>query len=360
MLLKKAIKLTSQVLFFGFILASARQGEVKAAEQSDAIKLLMEGSKLSQKEVKNLEDQLKANPKDLSSRTELLGYYFQKQFESGHFRQARQTHILWIIQNRPESEVAGLPQVQLNPLLDGETYDKAKSLWLEQTKIRDKDLTILGNAANFFLLSDGNLAEELLKKAQSLDPDNPEWSERLGHLYALKMRRKSPDLKREEAVNSLRQMENALDKTTKVVERFYLLTDLAKMAYESDDTGKARTYAEELLKIATDFRMDWNYGNAIHQGNLVLGRLALKNGHLGKAEDYLIEAGKTPGSPQLNSFGPNMTLAKELLERGEKDVVLKYFKLCGIFWEMGKDDLAEWSSIVKTGGIPDFGANLEY
>ena len=34
------------------------------------------------------------------------------------------------------------------------------------------------------------------------------------------------------------------------------------------------------------------------------------------AGKYLVEAAHTPGSPQLNSFGPNVTLAKELLEMG--------------------------------------------
>jgi hypothetical protein len=93
---------------------------------------------------------------------------------------------------------------------------------------------------------------------------------------------------------------------------------------------------------------------------LILGRLALRSGDLKEAGEYLIEAGKTTGSPQLNSFGPNMTLAKELLEKGERDVVIEYFQLCAKFWRMHRGRLAEWESIVKGGGIPDFGANLRY
>jgi hypothetical protein len=66
------------------------------------------------------------------------------------------------------------------------------------------------------------------------------------------------------------------------------------------------------------------------------------------------------GSPQMNSFGPNMQLAKALLEKGEKDVVLEYFKRCATFWKMGKSQLAGWTASVKTGEIPEFGANLNY
>jgi hypothetical protein len=55
-----------------------------------------------------------------------------------------------------------------------------------------------------------------------------------------------------------------------------------------------------------------------------------------------------------------MTLALELLQKGERDVVLQYFDLCGRFWEMGHQSLLGWTAVVKEGGIPDFGANLAY
>jgi hypothetical protein len=53
-----------------------------------------------------------------------------------------------------------------------------------------------------------------------------------------------------------------------------------------------------------------------------------------------------------------MTLARELLEKGERQVVLEYFKLCASFWK--NDRLDTWASEVRAGKIPDFGANLEY
>jgi hypothetical protein len=96
----------------------------------------------------------------------------------------------------------------------------------------------------------------------------------------------------------------------------------------------------------------------VHHGNLILGHVALRGGDIAAAKTYLLKAGETSGSPQLNSFGPNMALAKELLEQGEPDIVLKYFGLCGKFWD-GKE-LEEWTALVKGGLIPDFGANLVY
>ena len=142
--------------------------------------------------------------------------------------------------------------------------------------------------------------------------------------------------------------------------KFYALDDVAKESFNTGRIQEAEVYANELLKMAPDFQGNWNYGNAIQDGNLVLGRIAVRNGQIEQARKYLIEAGKSPGSPQMDSFGPNMSLAKDLLEKGERDTVLQYFELCHRFWKMDYGKLDEWSKEVRAGDIPDFGANLVY
>lgn len=138
------------------------------------------------------------------------------------------------------------------------------------------------------------------------------------------------------------------------------MADLAVSAFEAGNTEKAQQYASELLHSAPQFKNDWNYGNALHKGNIVLGRVALKTGDIAGAKEHLLAAVQTPGSPQLNSFGPSMTLAKELLEKGERDVVLTYLESCGKFWKIGGEKLQSWMATVRGGGIPEFGANLLY
>ena len=132
---------------------------------------------------------------------------------------------------------------------------------------------------------------------------------------------------------------------------------LAKAALAAGVLEKAASYARELVDSAKSPK-DWNYGNALHDGNMVLGVVSLRNGDVEQARKYLIESGKTPGSPQLGSFGPNMTLAKEMIEKGEKDTVLEYFSLCRSFWKMDAGRLNEWSATIRAGNIPSFGANL--
>jgi hypothetical protein len=140
--------------------------------------------------------------------------------------------------------------------------------------------------------------------------------------------------------------------------RFSALGGMAKAAFEAGVTEKAAAYANEVLVAATQHQKEWNYGNAIHDGNLVLGLLAVRQGNIEEADKYLLAAGKTPGSPQLNSFGPDMSLAKALLEHDEREAVMEYFSQCRTFWKMGTQQLDEWTEIVRGGGMPDFRSNL--
>ena len=142
--------------------------------------------------------------------------------------------------------------------------------------------------------------------------------------------------------------------------RFYDLGDAGKEAFASGKTQKAGELAQELLKLTPNYEDNWNFGNAVQDANLVLGRIAVTEDRLDDAKQFLIEAGQSPGSPQMDTFGPNMSLAKDLLKKGETDIVLEYFELCRKFWKMDNGNLDQWSREVQAGEIPDFGANLNY
>jgi len=144
------------------------------------------------------------------------------------------------------------------------------------------------------------------------------------------------------------------------IELFYELPDLGKRAFNAGEIDKAQSYAKELLRMAQQYRKDWNYGNAIFYGNFVLGRISVRQGDFTTAGQYLVSAGATPGSPQLESFGPNMTLAKELVEKNQSDVVLRYLVQCKRFWKMDDGKLEEWSALIRGGEKPDFSDNLDY
>ena len=145
-------------------------------------------------------------------------------------------------------------------------------------------------------------------------------------------------------------------------ERFHSISYILAEAYQNNEWEQVKNLSDEYLELAAHFKQDWNYGNAIHQANTFLGLAALEENDISLANEYLINAGRTTGSPQLNSFGPNMMLAKRLLEKGEVEVVLEYLKLCKGFWYwyLRIWSTRKWKKAISNGIQPNFGANLHY
>jgi len=141
-------------------------------------------------------------------------------------------------------------------------------------------------------------------------------------------------------------------------DRFSILTKAEIPTFECGKRELAKSYAIEVLAKAPDFQRYWNYGNAIHKSHIVLGRYYLAKGDVDSACQELLLAGRTPGSPQLDSFGPNMSLARELLTMGRRETVLQYFDECKVFWRSDFGALTKWRIMIRLHLMPDFGANL--
>lgn len=307
-------------------------------------------------QVTALEDKLRSYPQDSIARQQLLTHYMREQFRSPEARQARQRHVLWLIENQPKAQLRA-PEFTLHPTIDGPAYEAGKLLWLKQLQSAPDDVELLERAANYLLLNDRAMAEELLRKAETLDPTNAQWPERLAHLYGLSISTRD-GIDRNAAKQALDAMQRA--QRTSTGDGLTQLINLAKFAYAAGETALARKYAEQILEVAPQHDGQWNYGNAVHDGNAILGRIALQEGEREKAKAYLLSAGRTPGSPQLNSFGPGMSLASELLQKGESETVLRYLELCRSFWKMGAERLDRWTDAIRNGTAPDFAANLRY
>jgi tetratricopeptide (TPR) repeat protein len=326
------------------------------------------GRDLSLAEAQRLEDSLQKNPDDTTAHTTLLAYYFRdglRDMAPEKVKEARRRHILWLIEHHPEDRLAGAPEARFDlvvgSLADPEGYVQAAAAWRKEAAKPEASSAVLTNAAHFFTLTENEFAASLLERALKADPKDPDVARNLARNYQMQARRAKDEAGRAAlARKAFEQMESAAKLVTGPEERFYLLADLAKMALDAGDPAKARGYATELLEMAPQFPKNWNYGNAIHHGNLVLGQLAVRSGDLEKAKKHLLAAGRTPGSPQIKSFGPNMALALELLQKGERDAVIQYLELCGQFWKMDRGKLDQWKATVRGGGIPNFGANLLY
>ena len=203
------------------------------------------------------------------------------------------------------------------------------------------------------------LAEELLVRATTLSPNDPALSRALSQFYALRMMSaRSPEERVALARKSLAQAEMVVERTTSDREAHAeALNAASKAAMEAAAIDKARRFATDLLKLVAD-RRDNMYGQYFHDVHVVLGRVSLKDGNVEQAKTHLLEAGGTTGGGTLTSFGPNMSLAKELADRGERSTVMAYLELCRRFWQ--GPQLNQWIQTLKSGQVPNFGANLTY
>jgi tetratricopeptide (TPR) repeat protein len=204
------------------------------------------------------------------------------------------------------------------------------------------------------------LAEEMLQKAEALDPADAGMPRALGSVYHLRWARAPTPAERVTyAKKELQQAELSMARMTASADAYlYLESGAAKAAVEANEIDRARQLATDALDRVGS-RNDNATGPFIHDAHVVLGRVALRAGSVADAKTHLLQAGRITGGGSLTSFGPNMSLAKELLERGERDTVVSYLEECVKFWSFG-GAAQRWIDTIKAGGTPNFGANLIY
>lgn len=229
------------------------------------------------------------------------------------------------------------------------------------------------------LADDRDRVEQLLRAAQKNRPTARPWAADVRMLFAADVyagRRMQGKERVAHFKNALVYLEESHDITRNTLEESPneilkavlpgLQLDLAMAALEAGEPELAKKQATETLGNTRPG--GWDYGNVTHNANQILGRCALREGKLADAKKHLLAAGATPGSPQLDSFGPQMQLAGELLDRGEKETVLQYLDLVARFWANPDERteaaskrvarehlelLESWKKQVRAGKIPD-------
>jgi hypothetical protein len=332
--------------------AGAGTSMTAAAAEAAAASRPPRRSELDPEQRAQLEKHLAERPDDLEAREQLLNHYMLDRTPEGRAIRAR--HALWVVENAPESDLAGRPYTSFNKTLEPEPYQQAQALWLRHVEAHAKNPKVLSNAARFFTLGERSRAEQLLGQAAALEPENDRWRQQLGHTFMLSARGRRNDppdgLKAKQA---LEQFEAALRLTDNDSGRASLLANAAECALWAGDDGKAKDYARQIVDLATAGQGKWDHGNAIHEGHRMLGHVALNAGDVAAAKGHLLEAGKTPGSPQLNSFGPELTLARDLLAKGERDAVIEYLQGLPRFWQGREQAIEEWVTLIKAGQTPE-------
>lgn len=177
-----------------------------------------------------------------------------------------------------------------------------------------------------------------------MDSGNADWPGAIGHLTGLGAATRAA------AAEALPHFERAYALSDDPYARERHLVSVVRTAYDAGRYELARTYATEALPVPDPQRM----GDLHHHAHTVLGRLALREGDVGRAAEHLRASARTNGTPVLSSFGPSMRLARELLDHGEDEAVLRYLDACGEFWSDRSGRLKRWTTRLRQGDRPDF------
>lgn len=130
----------------------------------------------------------------------------------------------------------------------------------------------------------------------------------------------------------------------------------AEQAVDTGDSSTARKYATELLERNSRRRRSWDTSEIVHDANQILGRAALREGDMQEAKDRLLKAA-TPDIRHSIGSDPRMILAQELLERGEREVVIRYLDRVGKLWDTKSslehaNLIRKWKEEIRAGGKP--------
>jgi len=75
---------------------------------------------------------------------------------------------------------------------------------------------------------------------------------------------------------------------TPSLNRFYSLEVEITAAYSTNDYKRAKELLAEYLALADIYKCNWNYGNAIHDANRILGLISLNSGNIEDASYNLL------------------------------------------------------------------------
>lgn len=264
--------------------------------------------------------------------------------------------VVWWLRNRPEHlQHVGHVFVRLShaPI---SVHQRVREAWDDVLRTHDGDPEIVLVAAWFLGHHESDRALAMLEKVHEAAPHDPRPAERIAEIWWLRSMRfrpdASPDHDREQAGEALRWFERALERRAGPAHRAPTLTRVCEVALAAGNVERARTTAGELLALADSPTGDWNEGNALYTAHSVLGEIALELGDVERAKEHLSAAARTPGSPQLNSFGPELRLADALLRRGERQAVRDFLREIARFWTSGRSRIELWCLEIERGETP--------
>jgi len=328
---------------------------------------------LTNKEVSDLEAKLKTAPADFEARTELIGYYSER--ETPVNNKILQRHRLALIENNPEDTTATHLNVWFQDEHIKPEFIAMKNAWLKKIALNTKNKEIRFQAASF-LEYDPILAEKILLDGKALAPGDFEYSVKLVEFYDAsipntygeseesRFTKKTAVLKKivAEATKTLALAKKAEDSelTQTVIPK--TLAIAAKYSLEMESLDAAKNFADQLIinlgdpKLLTSTYLESEI-DYFQIANSVLGRIALRAGNIEKAKEFLFSSINLIDDE--NNKGPKIDVPflQEMLVRNGSKNVIEYLELFNESTSLEDSDRAtilEMITVMNRGRFPNF------
>ena len=141
-------------------------------------------------------------------------------------------------------------------------------------------------------------------------------------------------------------------------EKLFGLAFNAEFALDNGFPVTAKMYGEIMRQILSRYETRLEYFSRRwgesdrHALYMTLGRISMLDNDVESAELYLLKAGKTGCPRPLSAEGPDMRLANQLIETGNKQTVIEYLEGIKRCWQE-KDNTSLWVTKFESGTLPD-------
>jgi hypothetical protein len=253
-------------------------------------------------------------------------------------------HYAWAL----TGSVGQLPEGRMVVAGDGSGAQPAQSQYAQKVRsmlLASNDAELLDRVMEQLQGNPSNMAfaQSLNARALSIHPDD-----RQANMLRDGLQRYAVELRAQTDPGSLS------DADRMVLLRSQLMPPAIVRADVKDTEAKAR----ELLTLASHNTKDPNYGTATFLADMALGDAAFDRGDKSEAMRLFGAASEAPPTEYLQYNQIDMSLARKLVDAGERDAVAKFLDRCAKF-NKGGMPLAEWAAQIRKGTNPPLGPEFD-
>lgn len=178
------------------------------------------------------------------------------------------------------------------------------------------------------------LGERWLRRAIELGPPGTAWKQPLAQALATKANRTL------DPAEKARLLTEALSLAPDSAKPG-ILQNLLAAEFNAGDDAAAERDANLLLSMAP------KNANAYNAAQTTLGRIAASKGDLSEAKSRLMASVRVPAAIKNPVFQPEMTLAQDIYDAGDKDAVLEFLEASRTVWKFDRGRIDRMVSFVK-------------